>query len=81
MVPLERPIPLYNINGLLNKAGSITHVVRLWLKIAKHEEVVSFTVMDLGPKDVILGIDWLRQHNPEVNWTKGEVEFLQCLRL
>jgi hypothetical protein len=29
--------------------------------------------MDLGPKDVVLGIEWLQKMNPCVDWKKGTV--------
>ena len=28
--------------------------------------------------DIILGIDWLRHHNPEIDWEEGLVHFTRC---
>jgi hypothetical protein len=58
-VPLEHPIHLHNINGTLNEAGSITHKVKLLLKIGQDKEFFEFFVTSLGPKKVILGLPWL----------------------
>jgi hypothetical protein len=30
--------------------------------------------MELGPKDVVLGLLWLRSVNPEIDWTKGIIK-------
>ena len=66
-VPLKNPITLYNIDGSLNKARSITHKVRLSLKIGPDEETFDFYVTSLRPEKVILGLPWLRHWNPAIN--------------
>src|SRR5258708_32484411 len=70
-VPLANPITLYNIDGSLNEAGSITHKVRLSLRISPDEEDFDFYVTSLGPEKVILGLPWLRHRNSEINWQEG----------
>jgi hypothetical protein len=35
-------------------------------------------IIGLGKQDVILGLTWLRKHNPEVNWKSGEVKMSRC---
>ena len=57
--PLEHPIRLFNIDGSLNEAGSITHKVRLTLKVGQDKEKFDFFLTSLGPKKVILGLPWL----------------------
>ena len=70
-VPLEHPIRLYNIDGTLNEAGSITHKVKLRLRIGEDEEQFKFYNTSLGPEKVILGLPWLRHRNPRINWQEG----------
>jgi hypothetical protein len=70
-VPLEHPIRLHNIDGTLNEAGSITHKVKLSLKVGSDEEIFEFYVTSLGPEKVILGLPWLRHRNPTINWQEG----------
>ena len=72
--PLAQPITLYNINGSLNKAGSITHKVQLLLKVSQDEEKFDFFVTSLGPEKVILGLPWLRHRNPTIDWQKGTMK-------
>ncbi|KAH9024431.1 hypothetical protein EDB84DRAFT_1564412 [Lactarius hengduanensis] len=70
-VPLEFPITLYNIDGTLNEAGSITHKVRLTLQVGPSEESHDFLVTSLRPENVILGLPWLRLRNPHIDWQEG----------
>ena len=72
--PLPQPITLYNIDGSLNKAGSITHKVRLLLKVGQDEEKFDFFITSLGPEKVILGLPWLRHHNLTIDWQKGTMK-------
>ncbi|KAF9797370.1 hypothetical protein IEO21_10877 [Rhodonia placenta] len=52
---LKEPILLYNINGTLNKDGSILEVAMLQMQIGDHVEKTVFIVTDIGPEDVIIG--------------------------
>jgi hypothetical protein len=38
-----------------------------------------FTVTGLRKQDIILGLTWLHEHNPEVNWKSGDVKMRLCL--
>jgi predicted aspartyl protease len=71
---LEQPIQLLNIDGTPNRAGQITHVAPLQMTIGTVTEHWEFVVTDLGPEDVVLGIEWLKKMNPCVNWKEGTVE-------
>lgn len=75
---LATPIPLYNIDGTLNRDGTITDVAILELEIGAHREKVVFTVTDIGMEDIIIGLDWLRKHNPEVDWDQGTLKLSRC---
>lgn len=69
---------MFNIDGTENKEGSITHVAVLDMVVGTHVEKVVFTVTDIGPEDVIIGLDWLRKHNPEVDWKEGSLRMSRC---
>ena len=58
--PLENPIQLFNIDGSLNEAGSITHKIRLTLRVGQDREKFGFFLTNLRPEKVILGLPWLR---------------------
>ncbi|KAJ8579822.1 hypothetical protein M405DRAFT_754019, partial [Rhizopogon salebrosus TDB-379] len=53
---LRRALPVWNIDGTYNKAGSIKSYAELGLKIGDHEEEVAFLISDLGSDDLIIGI-------------------------
>jgi hypothetical protein len=75
---LSRPIPVYNVEGLPNEAGSISEIVDLILRYRDHSEHATFTVTNLRKQDIILSLTWLREHNPEVDWKSGEVKMSRC---
>ena len=71
--PLVKPIKLLNIDGTLNKAGSIHYKTRLILCTGTKEKKFEFLVTDCGPETVVLGLPWLRIMNPDIDWAKGEL--------
>ena len=56
---LSKPIPVFNVDGTPNEAGSIREVVDVVLRYQDHSERVQFAVTGLGKQDVILGYTWL----------------------
>jgi hypothetical protein len=75
---LTRAIPVYNVDGTPNEAGSIREVVDVILHYRDHSERAHFAVTGLGNQDMILGYSWLCEHNLEVDWSTGEVKMSQC---
>lgn len=75
---LAKPIEVFNIDGTPNKAGMITEVAVLHLEVGEHKKKAVFTVTDIGLEDVIIGIDWLRNHNPSIDWYEGIVVMDGC---
>jgi hypothetical protein len=75
---LQRAVPVYNVDGTLNKNGSIQEEVDLTLIFENHTERATFAVTDLGDKLAIIGHTWLHHHNPEINWQTGKVAFTRC---
>jgi hypothetical protein len=68
---LHHEIPLYNINGSRNRAGKISRFAPLKLVIGESESWQEFLITDLGPEVVVLGLPWLRNVNPDINWAEG----------
>ena len=68
--PLPNPVPVHNINGTLNKNGSIMEEVKVILQYGQHTEKACLTVTNLGWQTVIIGHSWLAHHNPEVDWAR-----------
>ncbi len=72
------PIPVYNADGTRNQGGDITEFVELSMMIGEHRERIDLAVTNLGKKDIYLGHDWLKRHNPSVNWERGTIIFGHC---
>src|SRR3979490_2241724 len=69
---LPHAIPVYNIDGTPNEAGTIKEEVDLICAYRNHTERATFSVTSLGHLAIILGHTWLTEHNPEVDWCSGE---------
>jgi hypothetical protein len=76
--PLTKPIPVYNVNGTANDAGMITDIANVILRHEKHSECTQLAVTRLGKQSLILGYNWLRNHNPEINWQTKDVRMSSC---
>ena len=76
--PLPNPVPVHNIDGTLNKNGSITEEVEVILQYGQHMEKARLVVANLGWQTVIIGHLWLNHHNPEVDWACQSVTMSQC---
>jgi hypothetical protein len=72
-VRLQHPIPAFNIDGTLNKDGSIEETVSVQVKRLGHVENLRCFVTELGDNDMILGLPWLKKHNLDIDWNMGEI--------
>ena len=70
---LQHAIPVFNMDGSPNEAGSITEIIDAILCYKGHTEHTSFAVTSLGKQDIILRFTWLQEHNLEINWRTQEV--------
>ncbi|KAI5121007.1 hypothetical protein M0805_005953 [Coniferiporia weirii] len=69
--PLAHPIQVRNVDGTPNQHGTITQFTWRLIKIGGRSITTTFLVTSLGKEDVILGLPWLKRHNPTINWTTG----------
>jgi len=76
---LSRNIPVFNVDGSPNEAGQISEVMDVVLRYKTHSERMLLAVSGLGKQSLILSYDWLKDHNPKIDWKKGEVEMTRCL--
>jgi len=72
------PLPVFNVNGSPNETGQISEVVDIVLCYKTHSKRMLLAVFGLGKQSLILGYDWLKDHNPKIDWEKGEVEMICC---
>ena len=71
-------IPVFNVNSSPNKVEQISEVIDILLYYKTHSERMLLAVSGLGKQSLILGYNWLKDHNPKVDWEKGEVEITHC---
>jgi hypothetical protein len=72
-VRLQRPIPMFNIDGTLNKDGSIKETVSVQVEGSGHVGNLRCFVTELGDNNMILGLLWLEKHNPDIDWNTGKI--------
>jgi hypothetical protein len=76
--PLTNPIPVYHVDGMANDAGAITDIADVILRYETHSECTQLAVTRLGKQSLILGYNWLQNHNPEINWQTKNVKMSRC---
>jgi len=75
---LDRPMYVRNVDGSLNKEGSIEHTVEVNIYHQGYRERTEIDVIGGQKWIVILGMLWLAHHNPEIDWKTGEVKMTRC---
>lgn len=75
LTPLKYPRQLRVVDGGPSSSGDITHVTTLKLLLGHHQEEITCYITKLGQYNMILGIPWLKLHNPHFDWTKGTQTF------
>ncbi|KAF5346234.1 hypothetical protein D9758_014391 [Tetrapyrgos nigripes] len=80
LLPVKNPFPVRNVDGSENTMGWVQEYTIQNLRIysrdskAYHEEQAEFYVTDIGDHDIILGTDWLEEHNPDIDWSDSRVD-------
>ena len=71
-------ILVFNVDGSPNEAGQISEVIDILLHYKTYSERMLLAISGLGKQSLILGYNWLKDHNPKINWEKEEVEMICC---
>jgi hypothetical protein len=82
-IPLDKPIPVTNVDLTPNRQGPLTAYTRFTLRLPSEgdaycEERISLYITDTGPHDIILGTPWLKLHNPNIDWHNNAVSITCC---
>jgi len=64
---------VYLADGRPSAMGQITHTAKVPMNIGSHRELATFQVAKLPNNEVILGMPWLKQHSPQIDWGKGKI--------
>ena len=81
-IPLSRHIPLRNAD---ESETIVKTYAELDIRIKDHngnthQEQNRFYIADIGRQDVILGTDWLIEHNPTIDWRAYRMTLNRCPR-
>ena len=75
LVPLSQPLAVVLADRKESSSGLITHeTIPLQLHIGGHLETCKFFVTKI-PHDIIIGFEWLKRHNPTVDWSQELIHF------
>ncbi|KAI3638678.1 hypothetical protein MIR68_003176 [Amoeboaphelidium protococcarum] len=75
VVQLKQSITVKFADGNEDHCTKIIHqTTPLQLHIGEHIETITFLVTQLS-QDIILGMSWLKQHNPLIDWIQEKVTF------
>lgn len=55
----------------------ITHDVLANVSVGAHTEIRPLAIVSVG-YPVILGLDWLRHHNPKIDWAEANLSLDCC---
>jgi len=64
MIKAKNPPEIYLAEGKPSAMGPVTHMMKVPMNISSHRELATFQVANLQNHEVILGMPWLREHNP-----------------
>ena len=71
---LASPVYPRNIDGTLNQQGAIRYAAYLQMEMAdKHQETLEIAITNTGKHDILLGTDWLKTHNPSIDWKNAKL--------
>jgi len=75
MIKAKNPREIYLADGKPSTINPITHMTKVPMDISSHRELATFQVANLQNHEVILGMPWLREHNPTIDWNDKRIKF------
>ena len=70
------PIEIITVDGSPISSGKINQTTTLRMDIGPHLETsITMNITKLGQYPIILGIPWLKQHDPSIKWSTYTIVF------
>ena len=76
---LKTPIQARNADNSVNSKGVIWFTTTLFLDIGGVTRRATLYVMNLGNENIILGLPWLKDVNPSIDWTQKTLSIRESL--
>lgn len=73
--PLPKAMNIFNADGTINQGQKCTHYTKINVTINNQTMVIEPRIVQLGTKPLFLGITWLRQHNPDIDWENATLKW------
>ena len=77
LIKLSQPILIRNADLTENKKGMVQHTYCLFINIKGIAHDITFYVMGYGKENLILGLPWLRNVNPTINWKTKTLSIME----
>ena len=77
---LPRPQPLYNVDGSQNNIAMMTEHITLQVDMDGMTTDIDFKVADLYNNDAIIGLPWLRDVGPTIDWKEKTISMPEFIR-
>jgi len=75
MIKTKYPGESYLADGNPTAMGPVTHITKVPMDISSHRELATFQVANLENHEVILGMPWLSEDNPTIDWNDKRITF------
>jgi len=75
IIKAKNPRKIYLADGKPSAMGPVTHMTKVSMDISSHRELATFQVANLQNHQVILGMPWLREHNPTFDCNDKRITF------
>jgi len=75
MTKAKNPREIYLADGKPSAMRPVTHMTKVPMDISSHRELATFQVANLQNHEVILGMPWLREHNPTPDSNDKRITF------
>jgi hypothetical protein len=70
---LCEPLVVNDVNSRL--LSCVDQQVEIRMTVGGHSKTLTFDIAPLGKHNIVLGLPWLQQHDPIVQWSSGKLMF------
>lgn len=78
MTPTMKQVPYELIMGDQQTTRITKALLNAHLTTKTHQEQIDLDIIGVATHDIILGLPWLRKHNPQINWAQNTLSMDAC---